>query len=288
MKKETKAYLLDFLAIVVGGIIWAMGINIFTVPNQIAPGGATGLATVINYFTGFPVGVIIILINIPLFIFAFFFVGRRFTLKTAAAIVLTSVILDVSSVFMPAFIEDKLLASIFGGVLSGVGLGIIYMRGIATGGSDLLARLIDKKVSFISYGKTILIIDFIVVVIAAFAYKDWRSALYAVITIALNSLFVDNLLNGITEGKLVYVVTEKEKEISSAVLNDMKRGATLIPAKGCYTGKNTNILLITVKNYELPRLKKIIKETDKKSFMIIGNAAEILGEGFPAAVTEQE
>ncbi len=177
----------DLASMVVGGIIWALGINIFTVPNDIAPGGATGIATVINHFTGFPVGVIIIIINIPLFILAFFFVGKRFTLKTAAAIVITSVILDVMGTFLPTFTEDKLLASIFGGVLSGVGLGIIYTRGIATGGSDLLARLIDERVSAISYAQTILLIDFIVVAAAAIAFADWRSALYAVITIALNS-----------------------------------------------------------------------------------------------------
>ena len=120
MKKTMGTLLPDLASMVVGGIIWALGINIFTVPNDIAPGGATGIATVINHFTGFPVGVIIIIINIPLFILAFFFVGKRFTLKTAAAIVITSVILDVMGTFLPTFTEDKLLASIFGGVLSGL------------------------------------------------------------------------------------------------------------------------------------------------------------------------
>lgn len=288
MKKTMVTLLPDLASMVVGGIIWALGINIFTVPNDIAPGGATGIATVINHFTGFPVGVIIIIINIPLFILAFFFVGKRFTLKTAAAIVITSVILDVMGTFLPTFTEDKLLASIFGGVLSGVGLGIIYTRGIATGGSDLLARLIDERVSAISYAQTILLIDFIVVAAAAIAFADWRSALYAVITIALNSSLADRLLAGTTEGKLVYVITEDAEKISSAVLRDMKRGATLIPAKGCYTGKDTNVLMITIRNYELPKLKRLIKREDEKSFLIVGNATEILGKGFPVSALDKD
>lgn len=286
MKGRMKALFLDFAAIVSGGFIWALGVNIFSVPNRIAAGGATGVATVINNFTGFPVGVSIILINIPLFILSFIFLGRRFTVKTAAAMVLTSVIIDISAVFLPVFTEDKLLASVFGGILSGIGLGIICMRGMVTGGSDLVARLIDKKISFLSYGKTLLIIDFIVVVAAAAAYGDWRSALYAVITIALTSFLIDKLLDGMASGKLVYVVSEDISEVKRIILKDMDRGVTLIPAKGGYSGKDTNILMVSVRNYELPKLKKIIKEASPDSFMIIGNASEIVGEGFASSETD--
>lgn len=286
MKKRKKTLTGDFFAIVGGGIIWAFGINIFTVPNDIAPGGATGLATLINHFTGFPVGISIIIINVPLFIFAFFSVGRRFVAKTAAAIVLTSLILDIFALFLPSFTEDRLLASVFGGALSGLGLGIIYMRGIATGGSDLLARLIDKKLPALSYAGTILLIDFVVVAIAAVCYKDWRSALYAVITIVIAGALSDRLLAGMTEGKLACIITEKSSAVSSAVLSEMKRGATLIPARGCYTGKQTAMLLITVRNYELPRLKSIVSELDGDAFMIIASASEIRGRGFPLSAAE--
>ena len=281
MKKQGKTIFLDLLSIIVGGCIWAVGLNVFTVPNKIAPGGATGVATVLNYFTSLPVGTLIILINIPLFIAAFFLVGKIFILKTAAAIVITGVILDISALFLPTFTEDKLLAAIFGGVLSGVGLGIIYIRGIATGGSDLLARLIDSKVPFFSYTQTILIIDAAVVIFAAVAFRDWKSVLYAAITVFLTSIFSEKLLSGLTSAKIVYIVTETPEIISPLVLGKMKRGATLIPAKGCYTEKDTNILMVTVKNYELPALKKIIKEKDKNAFITVGDASEIIGNGFP-------
>lgn len=282
MKKQGKTLFFDILSIVAGGFIWAVGLNVFTVPNKIAPGGATGLATVINSFTDLPVGTLIILINVPLFFAAFFFVGKRFTLKTAAAIVITGVILDVTALFLPEFTDDKLLSAIFGGVLSGVGLGLIYIRGIATGGSDLLARLIDKKIPFFSYTETILAIDAVVVVVAAIAYKDWKSVLYAAITVAVNSLFAEKLLSGLTAAKMVFIVTETPEKIYETVIRRMKRGATRTPAEGCYSEKPTNVLMITVKNYELPALKKIITEKDENSFMIVGDASEIVGKGFPA------
>lgn len=279
MKLDKKQLILDFLTIIIGGFIWAISINMFSTPNLIAPGGVTGISVILNHFFHFPMGITIIVLNIPLFILSYKFLGLRFVVRTAAATVITSIILDCTG-FIPPFTEDKLLAAIFGGITSGIGLGLIYTRGLATGGSDVLGRLLEIPFPYISYGKMLVIIDAIVITAAAISFRDLGLALYAVIMVYISSIIVDKLLTGLDVAKLVYVISEKNMEISKVIMEKLDRGATLIDARGCYTGLEKNMLMVAVKRYELPRIKNIVKNVDEKAFIIINDVSEVLGEGF--------
>ena len=275
-----KKFLTDLLFMLAGGFIWAVALNTFLVPNLIASGGVVGLATVANHFFSVPVGVATILLNLPVFAFAFRKMGWRFVLKTFFAMMLTSVIIDITALFLPAFTEDKLFAAILGGVFSGIGLGIIYARGIATGGTDLLARLVDDVLPMFSYGKLILLFDACVVLIAAVSFRDWNSALYATISIYLVGVVVDAILSGPNKGNLVYVISSREREIGDGVLQKLRRGATVLYGKGRYTEKERGVIMIVVRSYELHKLKELVKTIDPGAFVVVGDVSEISGEGF--------
>lgn len=270
----------DFLHLLTGGLIWAVSIDTFTVPNLIAPGGVSGLATVLNYFFRLPVGFTILLFNLPLFLLAFRKLGKSYILRTGLCVVLTSALIDGAALFLPTFTDDKLLAAILGGVLGGIGLGLIYSRDMATGGTDLLARLLQEKFPNISYGKLVLFFDGIVVLIAAVAFQDWISAIYAFITIYLNEIFVDRILDGMSKAKVLYIISEKNPEISDKVLTRLERGATALHAKGCYTKTEKDILMVVIRRYELPGIKNLIRDIDPNAFIIVGEVTEVLGEGF--------
>ncbi|MDF2686705.1 MAG: hypothetical protein K0S55_1887 [Clostridia bacterium] len=279
MKLNKKQLLLDLLTILIGGFIWAISINMFTTPNLIAPGGVTGISVILNHFFKFPMGLTIIILNIPLLLLSYKFLGLRFVVRTAITTVITSLILDFTG-FIPTFTEDRLLAAVFGGITAGLGLGLIYMRGLATGGSDVLARLLEIPFPYISYGKMLIIIDAVVITAAAVFFRDLGLALYAVIMVYISSIIIDKLLTGLDVAKLVYIISEKNMEISKVIMEKLDRGATLIEARGCYTGLEKNMLMVAVKRYELPRIKNIVKCVDERAFIIINDVSEVLGEGF--------
>ena len=279
MKKYKSAFT-DAVSILIGSIIFAISVNTFTVPNLIAPGGASGVATVINHLTNIPVGTLMILINLPLFAVAIWKFGFKEMLKTLIAALSTSIVTDITAPFLPKYTGDVLLAAIFGGVAMGVGLGLIYMRGMTTGGSDILARLFELKFPHISYGKMITCIDGIITVAAAVVFRDGWTMLYAWITIYIFGMIADKMMAGPDTAKLVHVISSKKDQIAKEIFEKMDRGATFINASGAYTGENRDILFIVVRRYELPRLKLLIKEIDSSAFIIIGDVSEVLGEGF--------
>ena len=280
--KETKAktWLIDILYVVVGSIFWAIGMNIFHVPNNIAPGGFSGIATVLNYYFDLPIGAMIALMNIPQFIISIKKYSKEFVIKTLLTIVITSTVIDVTAAFFPTFTGDVLLAAIAGGAASGIGLGLIYVRDITTGGTSLLARLVQDKFPTVSYAQMVFILDAIIVVVAAVAYQDWVTALYAAIAIIVTEIINDVMLAGLHNGKLVYIISKKNDEISKFIMIDMDRGLTALKGRGCYTNTDRDILMVVVKKFELPKIKKMIKDIDKDAFIIVGDVSEIHGEGF--------
>jgi len=280
--KETKAktWLIDILYVVAGSIFWAIGMNIFHVPNNIAPGGFSGIATVLNYYFDLPIGAMIALMNIPQFIISIKKYSKEFVIKTLLTIVITSTVIDVTATFFPTFTGDVLLAAIAGGAASGIGLGLIYVRDITTGGTSLLARLVQDKFPTVSYAQMVFILDAIIVVVAAVAYQDWVTALYAAIAIVVTEIINDVMLAGLHNGKLVYIISKKNDEISKFIMIDMDRGLTALKGRGCYTNTDRDILMVVVKKFELPKIKKMIKDIDKDAFIIVGDVSEIHGEGF--------
>lgn len=277
---KAKNWLTDIICIIVGGIIWSVGINVFHVPNDIAPGGYSGLATVLHSLFNLPVGAMIAIMNIPTFIISIKKYGKDFIIKTLLSIIFTSAIIDITALFLPTFTEDMLLASIAGAAISGVGLGLIYQRDITTGGTSLLGKLIHDKFPAISFAQMILILDAIVVIIAAIAYRDWKNALYAAVAIVITEIILDIMIAGIHTGKLVYIISKENEAISQKIMTEMDRGMTALKGKGCYTKTDKEVLMVVVRKLELPHVKKIIREIDKDAFVIIGDVSEIHGEGF--------
>ena len=278
-KNFWKEWLLNSVALAAGGFLFACGIHMFTEPNNIAMGGATGVALMLHQILPVPMGVLIVLLNLPLFFGSIKLLGREFMIKTVIATVVTSLFIDLTE-FLPSFTEDKLLAAIFGGILSGAGLGIIYLRGMATCGSDLLARILLVPFPFISYGQMILLIDTVIVAASAIVFRDFWTVLYSAIVVYLVSTVIDTILGGMDRAKTVQIITAQEEALKQEILTQLHRGVTLLDARGGWSNEEKTLLVVVVRKYELFRLKSIIHQTDPDAFVIVGDANEVLGEGF--------
>ena len=274
---------IDNLCWIVGCSLYSIGVVAFALPNSIAQSGTTGLAIIVNHLFEFiPLGTANFLLNVPLMILAFIFIGWRFVAKTMWVTVILSATLDLFSKFFPTYTGDKILAAIFCGVCTGAGLAIVFMRGATTGGTDIVGRLVHKAFPHIQIGKVIMAADAIIVILGAVVFRSIESAMYAVIVIFVNPRLLDYILYGTGSGKLLLAVTEHAQEISDAITSKMGRGVSILPVKGGYTGKEKNMVVCAVKKNEVPQLTKIIRQIDTDTFIIITEAGEILGEGFIA------
>lgn len=281
-KNRLRNILLDVLAYLMGSLLFAISVNAFTAPSNIAPGGLLGISTVLNYLFGLPIGVLIIVMNIPLLILAIIKNGWKFVTRTIVGIVVSSVVIDAVALFLPAYTGDRMLSAIFGGVLSGVGLAFIFMRGATTGGTDIVARLLRKKFRHIPLGRLMLMVDFVIVCGAALVYWNIESALYAVITIYVSSALVDTVLYGTGRGngKMLFIASKENERIAEAILKDLSRGVTKLKSKGGYTGSEGEVLLCAVRRHEITKIKDVIYSIDPSAFLITGDAGDITGEGF--------
>jgi len=280
VNSKFKNILLDTGAFLLGGIIYSVSVNMFTAPNQIAPGGITGIATILNYLFKTPIGTMIIVLNLPLFVWAVIKFGIRFTAKTIMATLALSVFIDLASVFIVPYKGNAMLAAIYGGLLSGSGLSLFFMRGATTGGSDLLARIIRGSFRHLQIGKLILIIDIFVLTAAAIAYKNLESGLYSLIAIYASSQIIDGILYGIKTGKMMFIITQNSQDIKNAIVSRVQRGATLIESRGAYTDSDSEILLCAVRRSEVYKIRDVVKTADPKAFIIVTEANDIIGEGF--------
>lgn len=280
MKRYFSFYnLKDFLSVAIGCMIYGISSNIFIIPNHIAPGGATGLSVIANYLFHVPVGTMIIVFNIPLFILSQKMLGKTFLFRTITATILLSVFVDLF-VFLPHYTGDRLVAGLFGGAFGGIGLGIVFSRGVMTGGSDLLARIIKRKAHNITLGQLILIIDAFVITLAAFAFKDITAALYAVISIFVSTKAIDSVLSGFDTAKTAIIVTSKKDEISKGIISGLGRTATILDAVGAYSNDKRSMLFCVVRRHEFYKLKKMVNLLDDKAFVMVMDTSEVLGLGF--------
>ena len=279
MKRYTKTAI-DFLYYIVGSFIYSFAITAFISANEISPGGFTGIATLVNFVAHIPTGVVLLLLNVPVIILGFVKLGGAFILKTSGATVILSVCLDISEKVFPRFDTDSILASLFGGILMGLGLSLILLRGATTGGVDIIAKLINRKFRHISVGRIILALDAAVILLAAFVYKNIESALYSVVAMYASSRVMDTLLYGADKGKLIHIVTEKPDVICHAINERLRRGVTKVSATGGYTGESRTMLICTVRHHEAAAVHDIIREFDQSAFIIVSDAGEIIGEGF--------
>jgi len=279
MSRDKLNKIIDYLIFLAGGIIYSLSLNTFLAPNLIAPGGASGLATIINYIFGLPIGIMYFVINIPLFLWGRKILGREFLIKTLVVTIALSVMTDILS-FLPVYENDRLLASIFGGALNGFALGIVFARGATSGGSDLLARIIRVKKPHLTMGELVLYIDAFVIILSAIVFKNIESGFYAFITIYISTHVIDSILIGLDVAKIIYIISDKNEQIAKRIIEEIGRGATLLSGKGFFTGLERPVLFIAVKKYQIYSVKRIVRETDGNAFMIFTDATEVLGEGF--------
>ena len=284
MKKEKLiTYLYDLMYLVAGSFLFAISVNMFLVQAEnggVILGGATGIAMIIRHFIDvLPIGTLIILINIPLFIVSLIILGKGFIVRTAIGMLMSSIFTNIFT-FFPVTVTDPLLCSIFGGVAMGAALGLIYMRGYTTGGGDMLVMILKKKAPRLSTGHATLIIDATIVITAAILLKDLMVVFYSVIVIFVESKTMDFILVGANNAKSVYVISDKTDEIAEGIAKNVERGITIIDCKGWYTGKEKKMIMCVIRPSEVFDLRHVVSECDPDAFIIFCEASKVVGKGF--------
>lgn len=279
VKSKIQSFLTDTAVYILGGVLYSISVNCFLSKNQILNGGFTGFATVINYLSGLPIGTVILFLNIPLFIISYKKLGVRFVISSFWATFIMSALIDMGD-FLPVYRGDLLLASLFGGVMSGAGLGIIFINGATTGGTDIIAKLIGLRYPHITLGKTIFLIDLAIIALGGVVYKNIESSLYAAVVIFVSTQTIDYIIFGVHRSSLILIVTEKGDEMRRMITHDIRRGVTVLKGSGGYTNSEKDVLICACYDNQTGKFIKKIKSFDEKAFLIITNAKEILGEGF--------
>lgn len=266
--------------ITLGAVIYALAFDWFVAPNQIAMGGVTGLAQIVNALVPvLPVGVLSILVNVPLFLAGWRLLGGRLLVSSLYAMAVSSLAIDVIA-WMHTFPPmDPILATLYGGAGMGVGLGLVFSQGATTGGTDIIGKLLKLKFPWLPIGKLLMIPDMVVVILAAVVFGTVNAALYGLIQMYLLSKVMDMILYGWDTSRVAYIITDRWEETVQGLL-DMNRGVTLLQGKGAYTGAEKQVLLVAFRQREIVPIKRMLREIDPKAFFIVCDAHEILGEGF--------
>ena len=279
--KRSWPWFRDLGLIMIGSLAQAFGLRLFLIPADLASGGVSGIAQLINNFTGWPIGLMVFVGNLPLFIIGWRFLGgRKFGLRTAFAIITFSVAVDVLAYFLPenGLTDDIFLNSLYGAVVAGVGYGLVYRGRGTSGGSDILARILNHWRG-VSMSASYLMVDSAVILGAGLVF-GWKRALYALITLYVSGLVAETVLEGPRTVRTALIVTEQGEVVAKRILDEMSRGVTVLSGTGAYTGADRPVLYCVVTKAEVAFLKSIVDEADPKAFMVIGQAHEALGEGF--------
>lgn len=274
-----KKYIIETIMIIIGALFIAIGTAFFLLPNQLSSGGFSGITTIIYYLIGFPMGTTMIIINLPLFIIALLKIGKRFFFKALVGTAVLSIFLNAFE-GVSAITHDRLLASIYGGILIGIGTAIILRANASTGGSELLGNIIASFKPMARTGKLIILIDTIVVILNVLFFKEIEVGLYSAIAIYLSGQMIDIIFEGTNFTKMIFIVSNKYEEIAKNIGTKIGRGSTGIYAQGMYHETDKMILWCVASRREIIRIKQIAKKIDEKAFIVISNAREVLGQGF--------
>ncbi|MBE3068185.1 MAG: YitT family protein [Chloroflexi bacterium] len=273
----------DYILLLAGALVQAVGLRLFMVPAQLASGGISGISQLINHFTGWPIGLMVFIGNIPLLMLGWRLLGgRRFALRTLVAVLAYSIFTE-AVLWLPFFPKDGItndlvLNSLYGAVVSGFGYGLVYRAQGTSGGSDILARILNHWRG-IPMTQSYLMTDTLVILAAGFVF-GWQKALYAIIVLYVSGLVVDSTLEGAGTVRTALIITDKCREVADRILAEMERGVTILNGTGAYTGEARPVLYCVVTRSEVQQLKTIVHEADPKAFMVVGAAHEALGEGF--------
>lgn len=283
MKKEEKAsvkkILKEIIGTIVGSFIMAVGIALFLLPNQLSSGGIAGIATITYYLLKIPMGTVIMAINIPLFLFSGYKIGKAFFIKSIIGTISLSFFIDILDKIEP-LTNDRFLACVYGGIIIGIGTAILLKENSSTGGSDLISYIAKKYNPTIRTSNIILIIDFIIICLNMLFFKEIEIGLYSAIAIYLMGKIIDILFEGIYFTKMMIIISDKSEEIAKNIENEIKRGTTGIYGKGMYTNKEKLILMCVAPRKDIAKIKLMARKIDANSFIIITNSREVLGQGF--------
>ena len=278
-KEKLRNIIVEILGTILGAAIMAFGVASFLLPNQLSSGGFSGVATIIYYLLEIPMGTMIVAMNIPLFLFAGYRIGKRFFIKSLIGTISLSVFIDLIDKY-PPITTDRFLASIYGGVIIGIGTAIILKVGSSTGGTELVANLIKNYNPYISISKYLTIIDIVIVTLNVIFLGHIEIGLYSAITIYLYGKMVDIIFEGIYFTKLLFIISDKNQEISDAIVFEVGRGVTGLYGKGMYKNNDKLILICAASRRDVYKIKDLARKIDKKSFIVVANAREVVGKGF--------
>ena len=279
MNNKILKYLKEYLIITVGCFFYAVSINYFFISNHLAEGGVAGICLILFYLFKLPVGIMYFVINIPLLIMGWKLVGRDFLFKTLYGTSCLSFLITLTGTWKGPS-NDIMLGSIYGGVLIGIGLGLIFMVNGSTGGTDVVARILNRYFD-IPMGRTMLILDVVILGIAAIFFGK-EIVMYTLISMAIVSKAIDYFQDGYTKAKGITIISSKSEEIKERIMNETGRGTTIIKGEGGFTGNEMDLLFCVVSKFEVTKVKTIVKETDSFAFLTISDVSEVLGEGFKA------
>lgn len=280
-KTKLKIYLKDFALTVLGAVLYSMSVNMFSVPNDIVQGGLTGISIMLNrLFPVIPVGTAIFVMNIPLFIIGAFKIGKKFILRTFAATFIFTAAIDIGELFIKPYSGDNLLACLFCGVFSGLGLAFVMFSGATTGGTEIVAILVRQKMPHIPIGRMILFVDLLIISASYFVYRNVEVIMYAVVALFVSTKVIDFVLGGAGHNKVMFVVTDSPKKIAAAVMKKINRGVTVLPASGGYSEKEKSLLFCVARASEIARVNRMLLDIDKNSFTVVGDIGEVLGNGW--------
>ncbi|MFJ8518925.1 YitT family protein [Lysinibacillus xylanilyticus] len=277
---DVRESIMEYVYVVVGAAIIAIGFNVFLLPNQVASGGVSGISTILHGLFGWNPGFVQYAFNIPLFIAGVLLLGKKFGIKSFIGTVTLPLIVLLTNSWEP-WTDNPLLGALFGGIVVGLGIGLVFKGNASTGGTDLLAQIITKYTG-ISLGTSVLLIDGIIAISAAIVF-DLEKGLYALIGLYVTTKTIDIIQLGFSQSKMVYIITMKQDEVRDAIYAEIERGVTKLPAIGGYTGEARPVLMVVVYQTEFTKLKQLIKSVDPSAFVIVSNAYEVLGEGFKRA-----
>ncbi len=269
----------NIFTVILGTISVAIALDAFLAPGNIAPGGISGLSIVINYLINIPLGILIFVLNIPIFLLGLKHFNHKFLLYSLGGMLLLSVFTDLF-VNIPRITEDLLLSAIYGGALLGLGIGLVFSVGCTTGGTDIVVQILKKKYPGISVGRFVLIVDAFIVVLAGVIFAKWEVMLYSAIAIYISTILIDIIVEGGDAAKTVYIISDKNADIAQQISLRLVRGTTLLHGSSFYSKESKEVLLCVVKKHQIATLKEIIKQIDPNAFVIFTDARQVVGRGF--------
>ncbi len=285
-KKTPRQRIADYLVITAASFLYAVAVSLFLDPNQLAPGGVTGISIILNTLTGLETGTWVLLINLPIIALGTWKFGLKFILSTLYCTVATSAFINVLSP-IGAVTSDPFLAAVAGGSLMAVGIGLVFKAGATTGGTDIIVKLLRLKFPYLKTGALFLITDMIIVTCSAFVFKDIDVALYAGLVVVINSFLLDVVLYGRDGAKLLFIISDRSDPITKRLLEDLDIGVTYISGTGAYSGKEKKVIMCVMKKQLSPRAEQVVREEDPQAFMIVTSASEIFGEGYKSIFSER-